>query len=124
MVILLLIPMTLASLAALLVLSESLERRSTGSMARMSMRSERRSLEADKSIVARELGRRLDAAGLGRRPVGAVAVAAFEATRARDAMAATRSTEAMAATPPGDAGLRRAPVPVTATPVGEVAASR
>ena len=69
--VLLLIPLTLASLAGLLVMTEALERRSSEAMVRMAIRSQRRDLEAVESLVAVELGRRLDAAGLGRRPARA-----------------------------------------------------
>ena len=71
--VLLLIPLTLASLSALLVLTETLERRSSTAMVRMAIRSSRCSPEDTETLVALELGRRLHAAGLGHRPVAAVA---------------------------------------------------
>ncbi len=71
--VLLLIPLTLASLSALLFLTETLERRSSAAMVRMSIRSPRSSFEDTETLVANELGRRLQAAGLGHRPVAAVA---------------------------------------------------
>ncbi len=74
--ILLLIPATLASLAALLFFTEVLERRSSDVMVRLAIRSPRSTPEATESLVAAELARRLDAAGLGRRPVAEVAEAA------------------------------------------------
>ena len=73
MLILLLIPLTLVSLSALLVLTETLERRSSTAMVRMAIRSSRSTLEDTETLVALELGRRLHAAGLGQRPVAAVA---------------------------------------------------
>ena len=73
MLALLLIPLTLASLSALLVLTEALERRSSAAMVRMAIRSSRRTPEDTETLVAAELGRRLLAAGLGNRPVEAVA---------------------------------------------------
>ena len=65
---LLLIPVVLVSLAGLLLLSESLERRSSDVMLRMAMRSSRTSPEATEVIFATELARRLEVAGLSRRP--------------------------------------------------------
>lgn len=67
--ILLLIPVVLLSLAGLLFLSESLERRSSDALLRMAMRSPRASLEATEMIFATELAHRLELAGLGRRRV-------------------------------------------------------
>lgn len=64
--ILLLIPVVLGSLAGLLFLSESLERRSSDAMLRMVMRSPRTSLEATEMIFATELAHRIELAGLGR----------------------------------------------------------
>jgi type IV pilus biogenesis protein CpaD/CtpE len=72
-VILLLIPMTLASLAALLFLTDALERRSSDVLVRMAIKSPRSSFEATETLVAGELARRLEAAGLGQRPVAEVA---------------------------------------------------
>lgn len=66
--VLLLIPLTLASLVALLFLTESLERRSSDALLRMAIRS-RSTPEATETLVANELARRLEAAGLGHRPV-------------------------------------------------------
>jgi hypothetical protein len=66
---LLLIPVVLAFLAGLLFLSESLEQRSSDAMLRMAMRSSRTTPEATELIFATELARRLELAGLGRRPV-------------------------------------------------------
>jgi hypothetical protein len=66
--ILLLIPVALVSLAGLLFLSESLERRSSDAMLRMAMRSSRTSPEATELLFATELAHRLEMAGLSRRP--------------------------------------------------------
>lgn len=71
--ILLLIPLTLASLAGLLFFTEMLERRSSVAMVRMALRSPKSTPEATETLVAAELARRLEAAGLGRRPIADVA---------------------------------------------------
>jgi hypothetical protein len=66
--ILLVIPVALVSLAGLLFLTESLERRSSDVMLRMAMRSSRTSPEATERLFATELAHRLELAGLARRP--------------------------------------------------------
>lgn len=73
LVILLLIPVTIAALAALLFFTEALERRSSDAMVRMAIRSNRSTPEALETLVSAELARRLEAAGLGKRPVVEVA---------------------------------------------------
>lgn len=73
---LLLIPVTIASLAGLLFFTEALERRSSDVLLRLAIRSARSSPEATETLVAAELARRLDAAGLGQRPVHEVAASA------------------------------------------------
>lgn len=88
MLALLLIPLTLASLSALLVLTEALERRSSAAMVRMAIRSPRRTPEDTETLVANELGRRLQAAGLGHRPVAAVAKDAHVPTEVVEAVLA------------------------------------
>lgn len=65
--ILLIIPVALTALAALLFVTEALERRSSDAFVRMALRS-RRTPEATEVVVAAELARRLEAAGLGHRP--------------------------------------------------------
>lgn len=63
LLLLLLIPLSLASLAGLLFLTEALERRSSSALVRMAIRSPRSSPEAAERIVSAELSRRLRAAG-------------------------------------------------------------
>ncbi len=88
MLTLLLIPLTLASMSALLILTETLERRSSAALVRMAIRSPRRTPEDTEMLVAAELGRRLQAAGLGRRPVAAVAHDAHVPTQVVEAVMA------------------------------------
>jgi hypothetical protein len=85
-VILLLIPLTLASLTGLLFLTEALERRSSDVMLRLAVRSSRSTPEATELLVTAELSRRLHAAGLGRRPLAAVAVEAEVSTEVAKAV--------------------------------------
>ena len=92
MVILLLIPLTLACLAALLLLTEALERRSSDVMVRLALRSVRSSPEATERLVTEELSRRLHAAGLGRRSLAAVAVEAAVPTAVAKAVLAAEDT--------------------------------
>lgn len=90
--ILLLIPVTLASLAGLLFLTEALERRSSDVMLRMALRSSRSSPEATERLVTAEMSRRLQAAGLGRRPLAAVAAEAAVPTDVARAVLAAEDT--------------------------------
>jgi len=91
-VILLLIPLTLACLAGLLFLTEALERRSSDVMVRMALRSSRSSPEATERLVTAELSRRLHAAGLGRRPLAAVAIEAAVPTEVAKAVLVAEDT--------------------------------
>ena len=84
--ILLLIPLTLASLTGLLFLTEALERRSSDVMLRLAVRSSRSTPEATELLATAELSRRLHAAGLGRRPLAAVAVEAAVSTEVAKAV--------------------------------------
>ena len=92
MVILLLVPGTLAALAGLLFLTEALERRSSDVMVRMALRSSRSTPEATEQLVAGELSHRLQAAGLGRRPLEAVAAEAAVSTDVAKAVLAAEDT--------------------------------
>lgn len=92
MVILLLIPLTLASLAGLLLLTDALERRSFDVLVRMSLRSSKSTPEATEQLVTVELARRLHAAGLGRRPLAAVAMEAAVSTEVAKAVLVTEDT--------------------------------
>lgn len=91
-VILLLIPLTLAALAGLLFFTEALERRSSNAMVRMSLRSPKSTPEATESLVAAELAGRLEAAGLGRRPIAEVAEVAHVAPEVAKAVLANEDT--------------------------------
>ena len=90
--ILLLIPLTLASLAGLLFFTEMLERRSSVAMVRMSLRSPKSTPEATETLVAAELARRLEAAGLGTRPLAEVAQEAEVSTEVAKAVLAEEDT--------------------------------
>ena len=91
-VILLLIPGTLAALAGLLFLTEALDRRSSDVMVRMAVRSTRSTPEATERLVAAELAHRLEVAGLGRRPIEAVAAEAAVPTAVAKAVLAAEDT--------------------------------
>lgn len=90
--ILLLIPLTLASLAGLLFFTEMLERRSSVAMVRMALRSPKSTPEATETLVAAELARRLEAAGLGQRPIAEVAEEADVPTEVAKAVLAEEDT--------------------------------
>lgn len=92
LVILLLIPGTLLSLAGLLFLTEALERRSSTVLVRMALRSTRSTPEATEQLVAAELSHRLQAAGLGRRPLEDVAAEAAVPTDVAKAVLAAEDT--------------------------------
>lgn len=90
--ILLLIPLTLASLAGLLFLTEMLERRSSVAMVRMALRSPKGTPEVTETLVAAELARRLETAGLGTRPLAEVAQEADVSTEVAKAVLAQEDT--------------------------------
>ena len=108
--ILLLIPLTLACLAGLLLLTEALERRSSDVMVRLALRSVRSTPEETERIVTQEAARRLHLAGLGRRPLAAVAVEAAVPTAVAKAVLVAEDTgEFEPVQPTGSPGAAAAP---------------
>lgn len=100
--ILLLIPLTLASLAALLFFTEALERRSSQAMIRMALRSATSTPEHTEALVTAELSRRLAAAGLGSRPLAEVAADAHVAPDVAKAVLAAEDTGEFEPVAPAD----------------------
>lgn len=100
--ILLLIPLTLISLAALLFFTEALERRSSRAMIQMALRSATSTPEHIEALVAAELSRRLAAAGLGSRPLAEVAAEAHVTPDAAKAVLAEEDTGEFEPVAPAD----------------------